>query len=336
MDRLESTIEAHILAAAAGAGGLHHPRHLRAHRLAVPRQAVDEGRAARGRSADRGVDRGRQRRARSSEFANAVGFPLILKPRSGAGARGHHPRRLRRPSSTQALGVVRRQGVDSIAVEEFVEGHEGFYDTFSIDGGAAADFVLPLLPQRARGDADPLDLAAVHHHQPDRVGWRDYGELREMGQRVIEALGIGTWATHMEWFFGPKGLRFSEIGCRPPGVGAWDLYSAGNDLDLYREWANAIVHGAVSAPPSRRYAAGIVALRPEHDGQISGYSGVEEIQAAVRRVGPRRAPARPRHADPARRGRLHGQRLGPDATPRLRRPARMLDDVGRTITVHAA
>ena len=45
--------------------------------------------------------------------------------------------------------------------------------------------------------------------------------------RVNEALGIGTSATHMEWFFGPKGLRFSEIGCRPPGVGAWDLYSAG-------------------------------------------------------------------------------------------------------------
>ena len=47
----------------------------------------------------------------------------------------------------------------------------------------------------------------------------------------------------MEWFFGPKGLKFSEIGCRPPGVGAWDLYPSGNDLDLYREWAHAIVHG---------------------------------------------------------------------------------------------
>jgi hypothetical protein len=38
----------------------------------------------------------------------------------------------------------------------------------------------------------------------------------------------------MEWFYGPKGLKFSEIGCRPPGVGAWDLYCAGNDLDLYK------------------------------------------------------------------------------------------------------
>jgi hypothetical protein len=106
----------------------------------------------------------------------------------------------------------------------------------------------------------------------------EYGELRELGNRVIAALGIGTSATHMEWFFGPKGLRFSEIGCRPPGVGAWDLYSAGNDLDLYAEWASAIVHGHSGAAPSRRFASGIVALRPDHDGRITGYSGAEELQ----------------------------------------------------------
>ena len=45
-----------------------------------------------------------------------------------------------------------------------------------------------------------------------------YEELKKMGQRVIDALGITTSATHMEWFSGPKGLKFSEIGCRPPGV----------------------------------------------------------------------------------------------------------------------
>ena len=81
----------------------------------------------------------------------------------------------------------------------------------------------------------------------------------------------------MEWFFGPKGLKFSEIGCRPPGVGAWDLYSAGNEIDVYREWAKAIVHGETGSAPSRRYASGMVALRPEQDGRITGYSGAEEM-----------------------------------------------------------
>ncbi len=183
------------------------------------------------------------------------------------------------PSSCEAaLASFGGQGVTSIAVEEFVEGHEGFYDTLSVDGHPAADFVCHYFP-------NVLEAMRTRWISPQFISTNrvestaDYQQLREMGRRVNEALGIGTSATHMEWFFGPKGLKFSEIGCRPPGVGAWDLYSAGNDLDLYREWANAIVHGHVDARPSRRFATGIVALRPDRDGHITGYSGVEEIQA---------------------------------------------------------
>ena len=38
------------------------------------------------------------------------------------------------------------QGVESIAVEEFIEGHEGFYDTITIDGQVALDFVSHYYP----------------------------------------------------------------------------------------------------------------------------------------------------------------------------------------------
>jgi hypothetical protein len=98
-----------------------------------------------------------------------------------------------------------------------------------------------------------------------------------MGRRVSDALGIGTSATHMEWFFGPKGLKFSEIGCRPPGVGQWDSYCAGNEFDLYREWALAVCHHITDRTPSRAFACGIVALRPDRDGHILGYEGTAEI-----------------------------------------------------------
>jgi len=107
-----------------------------------------------------------------------------------------------------------------------------------------------------------------------------YQELKVMGARVVKALDIGTSATHMEWFAGPKGLKFSEIGCRPPGVRAWDLYNVGNDVDLYREWAMAIVHGRPGARLSRRFSAGIVALRPTQDGRIAGYVGVDKVERA--------------------------------------------------------
>ena len=101
-----------------------------------------------------------------------------------------------------------------------------------------------------------------------------------MGQKVIEALGITTSPTHMEWFFGPKGLKFSEIGCRPPGVGVWDLYAAANEFDIYREWAMAVVHGRPGQQTSRRYSAGMIALRPNRDGRVSGYEGLEQVYQA--------------------------------------------------------
>jgi hypothetical protein len=96
----------------------------------------------------------------------------------------------------------------------------------------------------------------------NRISAPGYQEVRKMARDVIKVLKIGTSATHMEWFAGPKGLRFSEIGCRPPGVGQWDVYNAANEFDLYFEWAHALVHGTVHTQPSRRFAAGMISAQP--------------------------------------------------------------------------
>ena len=232
------------------------------------------------------------------DFARAVGYPLILKPRTGAGALDT----TRVDDDTgldAALGLFGAQQVDSIAVEEFVEGHEGFYDTLSVDGAPALDFVSHYFPNVLEAMRDrwisPQFLAT---NRIDSVA--DYQELRDMGRRVNEALGIGTSATHMEWFFGPKGLKFSEIGCRPPGVGAWDLYSAANDLDIYRQWADSIVHG-------RDLGAAVPAVLGRHRGAAPragrdhlGVLGRRRDPGPAREVGARRAPAAARGRRPSR------------------------------------
>jgi hypothetical protein len=222
-------------------------------------------------------------RVRSAEqarsFAARVGFPLILKPPAGAGAAGTERvddiASLERAIESRGIGT----GTE-VAIEEYIEGHEAFYDTVTIGGRIAHEFVSHYYPRvldamRTR-DVNPYFIAT------NRVDAESYAEVKELGRRVIEAMGIGTSATHMEWFFGPKGLKFSEIGCRPPGVGAWDLYCAANDLDVYREWAMGIVHGRPDGQPSRRFSAGILNLRPEKDGRIVAYEGLDEVQ---RRVG---------------------------------------------------
>ena len=169
----------------------------------------------------------------------------------------------------------------------------------------------------------------------NRIGAEGYEAVKAMGRQVITALGIGTSATHMEWFAGPKGLKFSEIGCRPPGVRAWDLYAAANDFDIYREWAMAVVHGRTSQSLSRRFSAGIVALRPECDGHIVGYEGIDEVH---RRFGQyvldQHLPAPGTPTQPVGAGYMA------NAWIRLRHPdydqlRAMLDFVGQTAKVRA-
>ena len=57
-------------------------------------------------------------------------------------------------------------------------------------------------------------------------------EVKDLGRHMIRKMELDTAPTHMEWFFGDKGLKFSEIGARPLGVGHWDIYCAANDIDL--------------------------------------------------------------------------------------------------------
>ena len=56
-----------------------------------------------------------------------------------------------------------------------------------------------------------------------------------------------------------------------------------NDFDLYRAWAEAVALGRTAPQPSRRYAAGMISLRPNRDGRVKGYEGLDEIQ---KRYGP--------------------------------------------------
>jgi carbamoylphosphate synthase large subunit len=332
VDRLEATIEAHTLPAAQVREACTIPG-TSVHTAWLCRDKPSMKQALREAGVPTAASAAVSTAAEVHAFAEQIGYPLILKPRTGAGALDT-VRADDAAGLDLALGVFGSQGVESIAVEEFVEGHEGFYDTITIGGQVALDFVSHYYP-------NVLEAMRTRWISPQFISTNrvdtapEYGELRDMGRRVIAALGIGTSATHMEWFFGPKGLRFSEIGCRPPGVGAWDLYSAGNDMDIYREWANAIVHEGTGVTPSRRYASGMVALRPDQDGSITGYSGADELQQQYGEwVIDAHLPGPGTLTQPVEAGYMA------NAYVRMRHPdydtlRGMLDAVGRTLHVHA-
>ncbi len=272
--------------------------------------------------------------AEIKDFAKRVGYPVIVKPRDAAGAAATY----RCDDEGELVTALVECGVPqgkSVAVEEFIEGHEGFWDTITIGGEVAHEFVCHYYP-------GVLEAMRTRWISPQFIATNrvdsapGYDEVKALGRQVLAALDIQNGATHMEWFFGPKGLKFSEIGCRPPGVGAWDLYCAANDFDIYRDWAEAVVWGVTKQSLSRRYAAGIVALRPERDGRIMGYEGVGEIERAFSPwiidacLPPAGTPTQP-----------VGAGYMANAWIRMKHPdydelRRMLDVTGRTVKVRAA
>ena len=333
VDRLEATVEAHIMAAA-------HVREVlgiqgtsvRTAYLCRDKPAMKEVLREGGISCARSLGSGDPDRIRT--FATEVGFPLIVKPRAGAGASGTHraddPEQLDRILAEQGVG----QGAN-VAVEEFIEGHEAFYDTITIGGSVAHEFITHYYPNvleamRTRWISPQLITTNRIETAPA------YQEVLELGRDVIRLLEIDTSATHMEWFFGRMGLKFSEIGCRPPGIRAWDLYAAANDIDIYHEWAMAVLYGRTSRKASRAYSAGIIALRPDRDGVIRAYEGLDQVQ---RRFGqwildyhfpPEGTPTQP----------VEGGYMA-NAWLRMRHPdfdelRSMLDEVGRLVQVRAA
>ncbi|MBT8131787.1 MAG: ATP-grasp domain-containing protein [Gammaproteobacteria bacterium] len=331
VDRLEATVEAHIMAAAAVREA-----------CGIPGTSTETAYLCRDKPAMKealrkaGIPCAQSTRAttpdEARQFAATVGYPLIIKPPAGAGASAT----FRVDNDAEMENVIKQSGLQqgvAVAIEEFIEGHEGFLDTLAVNGEVGHEFITHYYPNVLEAMRERwISPQMVVTNRMDAPG---YDEVKIMARKVIKALNIGTSATHMEWFYGPKGLKFSEIGCRPPGVGQWDVYNAGNDFDIYFEWAHTLVHGCTHSQPSRRYAAGMIALRPEGDGRISGYSGVNQIG---RKYGNCIVAAHlPQEGTPTQP--IEGGYMA-NAWMRVRHPdydtlRSIMDEIGTTIRVHA-
>ena len=213
-------------------------------------------------------------------FAEREGYPVIIKPIAGFGSLQTF-RCADRAELERALGQLHPSAKRPAAIEEFIEGHEGFFDSMCGPEGVRHEFASHYFP-------GCLEAAQHRWISPqiavtNRIEQGGYDELRALNRRVVDALGIRSAATHMEWFFGPKGLKFSEIGARPAGEKIWDMYGVANEFDVYREWALAILGRPGEQKPSRRFAAGSIQIRPSQEGHIRGHRGLQE---AWERCGP--------------------------------------------------
>lgn len=215
-------------------------------------------------------------------FAKKVGYPLVVKPPAGAGAKATF-RVDGDEALREALSWSRPSPGQAWLFEEFMTGREFSFDSIWIDGKPVWHSLTHYLPTPLEALENPWIQWCVL--LPREVDHPRYDDIRAAAFKAVEVLGMDTGQTHMEWFRRPDGsVAISEVAARPPGAQIMPLMSWSTDTNFYRAWARLMIFGDF-APPARRFAAGAAFLRGMGDGRIVAIHGVAEAEAGLRELG---------------------------------------------------
>ena len=207
-------------------------------------------------------------------FVAEVGYPVVLKPEAGAGAKSTH-RVADADELARALRSVRPSPDCPAVAEEFVTGQEFSFDTVSINGRAVWHSLSHYLPAPLHVVDNPWIQWCVMI--PREIDDPRYDDIRRVAFRALDALGMQTGLSHMEWFRRPDGsVLVSEVGARPPGAQITSLISWAHDIDFYAAWAKLVVLDRFD-PPRRAFAAGCAYLRGQGRGKIRGVRGIRKV-----------------------------------------------------------
>ncbi|MBK9365429.1 MAG: ATP-grasp domain-containing protein [Deltaproteobacteria bacterium] len=210
------------------------------------------------------------------EFVRQVGFPIVIKPPSGAGAKATW--RVRDAEELRgALSSLRPSPQNEILAEEFLRGREFSFETITLNNRPVFTSISRYLPT-------PLEVLENPWIQwvcllPRDVSGPEYRDAHALGQRVIDVMRPGFAVTHMEWFRREDGsLAVGEIAMRPPGASISAMTGLVHDVDFHRAWARCAVDHQFDGPWERKFSAGVAFLRGQGRGRVAAVRGVDEAQ----------------------------------------------------------
>ena len=213
------------------------------------------------------------------DFAEEVGFPMVLKPPAGMGAKSTW-----RVSSMDALlqGTAGMGASESkpVLAEEFLRGREFSFETLTLGGVPRVESISHYQPTCLEVLENPwIKWCCV---LPRDISGPQYDDARKMARGAIAALGLTDGMTHMEWFQRPDGsLVIGEIAQRPPGANITTMTGLAHGEDPFRAWVRAVVDGELDGKWERKFAVGSAFLRGMGHGRVAHVAGVHEVHQAT-------------------------------------------------------
>ncbi len=184
-------------------------------------------------------------RAGAQEFIRRVGYPVVVKPDSGAGAA--HTYKISDARELDEFFRIKPEGV-TFVIEEFIDGLVVTYD-----GLVSRDGKI-LFAASTRYDGSIMDVVNKNLHMSYVCRPNVPSEVSEIGEKIVRAFDLKERFFHIELFERKDGKLFAlEVNIRPPGGYMTDAINYSYDIDIYAEWANMVVHNRVSGGFEGKY-----------------------------------------------------------------------------------
>ena len=182
--------------------------------------------------------------AQARKFASEHGFPLIAKPDIGVGAAQTY--KFETPQQLDDFLAI-LPPVDYF-LEKFIQGDMQTFDGLTDHNG---DIVFSSSMQYSNGVMEVVnDDTDVYYYTLRQIP----ADIEIAGRAIIKAYGIKKRFFHFEFFRTPDGsLVALEVNMRPPGGLTTDMFNYTNDINIYYEWANIILHNRFSSQYSRPF-----------------------------------------------------------------------------------
>ncbi len=186
--------------------------------------------------------------AASKEFANKVGYPVVVKPDNGVGANATY--KLASDADLEYFFSTKDNSIQYI-MEEFVNGEVRTYDAIIDSKGE---------PVFESGNVTCQSLMDVVNNADNSLFYivKELPEvMKQLGRRTVKAFGVKSRFVHFEYFvlladqegLGKKGDIFGlEVNMRPPGGYAPELANFANSVDVYKIWADMIAYDSTLVP----------------------------------------------------------------------------------------
>ncbi|MFH2219466.1 MAG: ATP-grasp domain-containing protein [Pseudomonadota bacterium] len=178
------------------------------------------------------------------KLINETGYPVVAKPDAGVGALNT----FRLDSDDDLTQFFDRKPSADYMMEAFVSG-----TIYSFDGLTDRDGNLVFYTAHAfsQGIMETVNEARHMYYYSLR---EIPSSLEAVGRRCVKAFEVRERFFHIEFFqTGDDSYTALEVNMRPPGGFTTDMFNYACDIDIYRVWAELLVHRRTELPYTRKY-----------------------------------------------------------------------------------